>query len=141
MTFAGNIQIKAPAQAVFALYNDVKTWPEWDLDVLAVSLPQGLVAGKKGWLKPKSGPKVKMQVTEVTQNASFTTRSQLPLCTMEVTHQITPNLDGVNVAHEAFFSGPLAPLFRKLIGQPYRQTLPDVLKALKAKAEGTGQLD
>ena len=59
----------------------------------------------------------------------------------KVTHQITPNLDGVNVAHEALFSGALAPLFCKLIGQPYRQTLPDVLMALKAKAEGTGPLD
>ena len=137
MSLSASIQINSTADHVFALYSDVSSWPSWDKDVLAVSLPQGLVLGSTGWLKPRGGPKVKLSVTEVTRGVSFSTASDLPLCKMTVLHSISQGQQGVNVIHQAQFTGLLAFFFAFVIGRPFMKNLPDALHSLKALAEGS----
>jgi hypothetical protein len=137
MLQSDSIYIHSTAQRVFAVYSDVSSWPKWDNDVSYVTLPDGLVHGSEGWLKPSSGPRVKIRVTQVTKNVSFSTESRLPLCTMTVYHEINPAEQGVRITHGARFSGLLAPLFKAAIGRPFSKNLPVALQALKSMSEAT----
>lgn len=137
MDFSHSIRIAAPAEVVFALYADVARWPNWDSEVRAVDLP-GLVPGAVGYLKPRSGPKARIRVTEVTPNRSFTVESALPLFWMQFGHTLSEAGGLTTATHSLRFSGPLAFLFRRLIGAGIHRTLPATLQGLKAAAERRG---
>ncbi|MBS1183505.1 MAG: Polyketide cyclase / dehydrase and lipid transport [Proteobacteria bacterium] len=139
MSIAHRIDIDAPAEAVFALYAAVESWPDWDSETVAVHLPDGLRAGATGWLKPRSGPKANIRVAEVVPRRSFTIEGRLPLCRMLFGHELWGNAAQTTATHWVRFTGPLAFLFRRLIGAGIDATLPATLRGLKRASEGEGR--
>ncbi len=127
--------MNCPPQTVFAAYSDVLSWPKWDSEVVDAQLSSGLTLGAAGYLKPKGGPKTTIKVVEVTQCRSFTIQSRLPLCIMQFGHEVIAVNGGTDVTHWVRFSGPLAFLFRRIIGAGINRTLPDTLKGLKRFCE------
>ncbi|APZ53326.1 SRPBCC family protein [Salipiger abyssi] len=134
MRIEHTVEIEAPATTVFALYADPELWPVWDGETKAVGLPE-LRTGATGWLQPREGPKAKIRVTDVTPNRSFTIEGTLPLCRMTFGHELTGNGRQTRATHWVQFSGPLAFLFRRLIGAGIDRTLPDTLAGLKRVSE------
>jgi len=134
MCIAHSIEIDAPRKKIFALYEDVGSWPIWDSEILAVHLP-GLYPGASGWLRPRQGPKAKIYISEVVRDTSFTVEGLLPLCRMQFGHELDGDGDRTNVTHWVRFTGPLAPLFRRLIGRGIDRTLPHTLAGLKRTSE------
>lgn len=135
MQFEESIVIQAPADAVFALYADVRGWAAWDPEVREASLEGDFVPGAQGMLRPAKGPTAKIRLVEVEPNRSFTVESQLPLCRMRFEHELRPQALGVLAVHRVTFSGLLAPLLGRCIGGQIRKTLPDTLQGLKHAAE------
>jgi hypothetical protein len=129
------ITIHSAPERVFATYADTAAWPTWDSEVAAVDLPSGLQLGAEGILTPRKGPKARIMVTEITPNRSFTITARLPLCKMQFGHQLTANQGNVIATHWVQFSGPLAFLFRRLIGAGITKTLPETLRGLKLYCE------
>ena len=127
-----------PRAAVFALYEDVTSWPRWDSEIEAVHLPEGLNPGAVGWLKPRKGPKAQIEISEVVPGKSFTVLGRLPLCQMRFGHELESKGDTTTVTHWVRFIGPLAFLFRLVIGSGIDATLPDTLIGLKRAGENTG---
>ncbi len=113
MDFANSITINASKGVIFAHYSDVANWPVWDKEVKAVSL-DGFSVGSKG---------------------SFTVTSKLPLCQMQFGHELTSLGEKTKATHSVGFSGPLAFLFRRLIGREIEKTLPTTLQGLKDVCE------
>ncbi|MBN9886238.1 SRPBCC family protein [Salipiger abyssi] len=140
MTIAHTIEIDAPATNVFALYANPELWPIWDSETKAVGLPE-LRRGAAGWLEPREGPRAKIRVTEVLPNRSFTIEGQLPLCRMTFGHELTGNGQRTSATHWVAFSGPLAFLFRRLIGAGIDRTLPNTLAGLKRVSEEGGAVN
>lgn len=135
MPIQASIEIRATPEQVFQLYQKAEAWPEWDPEVRSASLPGGLQVGATGWLQPKSGPKSKIEIVEVTPGRSFTVQSRLPLCRMVFGHKLEPR-DGITVAtHWVEFSGPLSPVFQRLIGSSIGATLPNTMQGLKRFSE------
>lgn len=131
------IEIKAPPEVVFAHYQNVPTWPLWDSETSAVALAN-LHVGTEGWLKPRQGPKAAIRVAQCEPNHSFTIESQLPLCRMQFGHELhtsNTNADCTTATHWVRFSGPLAFVFRRLIGRSIDKTLPATLAGLKRASE------
>jgi len=98
MTIHHSIAINALPEAVFSLYNDSMLWPEWDKETLEVGLTE-LRIGATGWLKPRTGPKVKIRVIEMKENASFTVEGCLPLCRIEFGHQLEVSGEMTTATH------------------------------------------
>ncbi|MBZ4021699.1 hypothetical protein CKO11_04395 [Rhodobacter sp. TJ_12] len=136
-----SIAISATPQAVFARYEAVETWARWDPEVSEVHLPEGLLAGARGWLKPRKGPKSPIVVTAVDHGRSFTVESPLPLCKLRFHHRLEETETGCTTTHWISFSGPLAFLFSMLAGPSIRAGLPQTLAGLKAECEGTAPPD
>ncbi|PTV94657.1 polyketide cyclase/dehydrase/lipid transport protein [Rhodobacter aestuarii] len=132
-----SIAISAAPQAVFARYEAVETWPRWDPEVLEVYLPEGLLAGARGWLKPRKGPKSTIIVTEVDHGRSFTVESPLPFGTLRFHHRLEATDTGCTTTHWISFTGPLAFLFAMTAGRSIEAGLPQTLAGLKAECEGT----
>ncbi|ATG35852.1 MULTISPECIES: SRPBCC family protein [Phaeobacter] len=139
MTITHSISISTPQSAVFALYENVASWPAWDCETEAVFLPDGLHRGSTGWLKPRKGPKARVRVAEVLPGRSFTMEGQLPLCRMHFGHDLRGDGQGTTATHWVRFSGPLGFLFRRLIGREIDATLPATLLGLKHACENRAE--
>ena len=135
MQFEEQIIIDVPAEAVFAVYEDVANWPAWDSDTLSSQLDGPFEPGSTGKLKPKQGPETKIQITEVTKNHSFTVECKLPLCKMHFVHEMVPTDQSTEVTNKIIFSGLLSPVFSRLIGNEIKDTLPSSLRGLKEHIE------
>lgn len=134
MSILHQIEIDAPAEIIFALYADVEGWPSWDSETTAVKLP-GLKHGATGWLKPRNGPKARIRVVDVVPNRSFTVEGALPFCRMQFGHELQGTKGRTTATHWVTFFGPLAFVFRRLIGTGIHRTLPNTLGGLKRASE------
>jgi hypothetical protein len=135
MTIQHHIIINAPREAVFAVYQRTEGWPLWDDEVRAVDLPAGLVAGASGSLTPRKGPQARVKVTSVVKNGSFVVEAALPFCVMSFGHDLTDEGTSTRAVHSVSFTGPLAFIFRRLIGRDIARTLPGTLFGLKQFCE------
>lgn len=135
MIISHTISIAAQKPDVFSLYEDVASWTKWDPELTSATLDGGLVPNATGTLKPLKGPAAKIKVVDLVPGEAFTVESRLPLCTMHFGHELKSIRAGTNVTHWVRFTGPLAFVFRVLIGRGLDAGLPKTLAGLKAAAE------
>lgn len=136
--FTQSIDIHASAERVYSLYADLTSWPTWDPSVVEVNLPSGLRVGSSGWLRSKDGPRTRISIHEASDANSFTVQSHLPGCRMLFGHTLQTVAGGVRATHTLSFSGPLAFVFRRLLGPKIASTLPGALQGLKQMSETHG---
>jgi polyketide cyclase/dehydrase/lipid transport protein len=118
-----------PAQ-LWERYSDPPSWPEWDHETERVTLDGPFAPGTTGSLKPVGGPKTKFRVLEVSEPRGFTDVSSLPLAKMYFQHEIEPGTDGTRFTHRITISGPLSPLFARVIGKKIAASLPGAMREL-----------
>lgn len=88
MIFEERISIEASPQDIYSLYTDVENWNQWDKEVKCSHLTGAFEVGTEGILKPSSGPKSKILVTDIVPNKSFTVTSKLPFCLLSFEHEL-----------------------------------------------------
>lgn len=126
----------AGPERIWELWADVAGWSDWDGAVARAELDGPLVTGATGVLHPTGGPRSRFTVTEATPNRSFTTRSRLPLGSLEFVHTLTPTSEGTVIVHRVTMTGPLTVVFRRLVGAGIAASLPAAVTALARLAEG-----
>jgi uncharacterized protein YndB with AHSA1/START domain len=124
----------APSQ-VWARYAEPTTWPEWDHQAASVTVQGSVVVGTRGSLKPVKGPATPFIFTEVTPEVSFTDVSRLLLSRLTFTHRIEPTATGSRFTHCVTITGPLSPLFARVIGKRIAAGMPTAMRALARLAE------
>ena len=136
MQFESSIYVSAPAEKIFSVYAAVSQWPTWDLEVESASIEGTFTSGGTGKIKPKGAPESKIEITELTENQSFTIECKLPLCKMHFVHLLdAQDAASTKVTNQLIFSGLLAPLFGRLIGKGIAKTIPSTLAGLKHHVE------
>lgn len=135
MPFEERIDVSAPRQLIFAIYADVGSWATWDPDVRSSAITGAFVSGSTGTLKPSGGPEARITLTEVVADRSFTVESRLPFCVMRFEHELSDSVTGTIAIHRVSFSGPLAPVFARLIGSRIHKGLARTMAGLKRAAE------
>lgn len=133
--FSEEITVNTIPERIFALYEDVNNWKQWDPDVASSSLSGPFTAGTIGKLTPTKGPEAKIEIVSVVKNRSFTVQSRLPLCTMIFEHELLPITGSTHVIHKVSFTGPLAFFFGRIVGIQIRKGLPGTLRGLKKAVE------
>lgn len=123
-----------PAQ-LWKRYADPASWPEWDHATERVTLDGPFREGTTGSLKPVGGPKTKFCLLEATEDVSFTDVSRLPLARMRFVHTIDPDPVGTRFTHRVTISGPLSPLFARVIGKKVAAEMPGAMRRLGELAE------
>ena len=121
----------ASPERIWELWANVDNWPLWDKDVAWCRLESVFASGERLTMKPTKGPVTKCLLLEVAVNRSFTTRSRLPLATVEFRHEFINE----EIIHQVEMRGLLAPLFSRLFGKDIGKGLPVAVKTLKEMAE------
>lgn len=106
--FHEQVVVRASAETIFSIDENVEGWCQWDPDVQSASIASDFVSRAVRKLKPKSGPPVRMQLTEVDRNRSFTRATTPPLCRMTLEQLLVHEGQAARVVHRVSFSGPLA---------------------------------
>jgi len=133
-----SIDVAASPERVFALWADAAGWPRWDPDLEEATLEGPFADGSRGSLKPRGAPRTAIELNAVRPPHGFSAVARLPLCRMRFEHRLEPLMPpaaGCRVTHAVRFEGPLAPIFRRLVGPTVKRGLPGTMAGLKAAAE------
>lgn len=136
-TFSHTETTAAAAAALWSHYADPESWPTWDRETEAVTVDGPFAVGTTGTLKPVGGPLTRFVLTEVTPGESFTDVTRLPLARLTFGHRIEPHDGGSRFTHTVTFTGPLAWLFRRVIGKGIAAGLPEAMARLADTAAAT----
>lgn len=129
----------AGREAVWALWSDVRTWPEWDAGIEWVELHGPFAAGSEGKLKPAGSRAVRFRMLAAEPDEGFSDETKLPLARMRFEHELADDPSGgVCITHRVTIGGPLATLFERVIGRGLARELPATVCALARRAERAG---
>jgi hypothetical protein len=130
-TFQHTETTTATPEQLWDLYREPTAWPEWDHQLEDVTVDGPFETGSTGTIKPVGGPRTRFRMVEVTEKVSFTDVTRLPLATMRFDHRIEPGA----IVHRVTITGPLSPLFARVIGRKVAADLPTAMRTLAALAE------
>lgn len=125
-----------PAQ-LWDHYAQPTTWPEWDHETARVTVQGPMAVGTRGTLKPTKGPATSFTFTHVTPEVGFIDVSRLPLARLTFAHHIEATATGSHFTHRVTITGPLWPLFARVIGKNVAASLPTAMRKLARLAEAT----
>ena len=123
-------------EQMWKLFSDVNNWHTWDNGIEYAKMDGKFEKGNFFELKPKGGPKVKIQLVETTVNKSFTDFTQFPLAKMYGEHYFEETPDGLKITTTMRINGPLAFLWRRLVAQGIADSLPEEMPAQIKHAAG-----
>jgi len=104
-------------QAVWKGWVDVGNWPKWDSELEYCDFRGEFEAGNGFLLKPKGGPKVRIILSLVDENARFVDFCKFFGAIMYDDHQLYDEGSGVRIEHAIYVKGPLAFLWWHLIAK------------------------
>lgn len=102
---------------IYAVWTDINRWPEWLDDVESTQMQGPFKPGSFFKFKPKGGPNLKLELTEVTINRSFTDMTRFPLARMYDVHELMETTDGVEIRSTVKISGLASFLWRKIVAE------------------------
>jgi hypothetical protein len=130
----------APADRFFEIWADMATWPEWNADTEWVRLDGPFRTGATGELKPKGGPKVKFTIASMVPGVEFVDVSHLMGARLTFDHQVAVAAGGTSLRVGVSFTGPMAWLWKRVIGGGIKGSLQRDLDALVARAEAQARV-
>lgn len=112
------------AQEVWAVWSDVNQWHRWQDDIEYARLDGPFATGSSFTFKPKGGPTLTLELTEVRPGQAFTDLTRFPLARMLDSHELRECDGQLEVRTTVTVSGPLALLWRKLVVEGIVRDLP-----------------
>ncbi len=125
---------------IWRVLENVAEWNTWDKELEFAQLHGPFASGTQFTLRPKGGPKVKIQLYKVEPNKGFTDLTQFPLAKMYGIHEMQETTNGLEFTHTIRIEGPLAFLWRKLVGQGIADGLETQAHAMVKRARDLKQL-
>lgn len=125
------LEVDVPPRAVWArAYANAAAWPEWNAEIRRASLDGPLALGTRAKIVFRTGLRLCFRVVEFEDGRLFTDESRLPGARMGHRHLIEPTESGGSrLTNTIYIEGPLAPLWRRIMGPRAARTLPDAQRA------------
>ncbi|EJF87469.1 hypothetical protein ME1_01071 [Bartonella vinsonii subsp. arupensis OK-94-513] len=137
-THSEEINTQASAEQIWAMWQDVATWPCWDHELEWVELPSAFKTGAVGQMKPKKGPKVTFTLDKVIKNVCFSNYAKLPFTRIIFDHEYISSTKSDSsknkIRHTVTMSGLFSPLFGVLIGSKIKLHLRDAMIEMSRRA-------
>lgn len=123
---------EATKEQMWKLFADVNNWHKWDTGIEYAKMEGKFQKGNFLELKPKGGPKVKIELLETIENKKFTDFTKFPLAKMTGTHTFEETQDGLKVTTTLTVKGILTFLWVKIVAQNIADGLPvEMLEQIK----------
>ena len=120
----------SPASVWQKAYADAAAWPKWNAEIERASLDGPLALGAKAKIVFGTGLRLRFGVVEFEDGHLFTDESRLPGARMGHRHLVEPSESGSRLTNTIYIEGPLAPLWRRIMGPAAARTLPDAQRAV-----------
>ncbi|HEY2896090.1 MAG TPA: hypothetical protein VGJ12_03050 [Gemmatimonadaceae bacterium] len=124
-----------PPQTLHRVITDVNSWSRWDAGLEYTRMDGAVRPGATFILKPKGGPKVSMSIDDAAAHRLVDTAHLLG-AKLRTTHEYIPTGSQTLVRFGIELWGPLALLWRKLLGESQIKEAPAQLAAFIAYARG-----
>jgi hypothetical protein len=111
-------------EQMWKLFANVNTWHTWDEGIEFASIEGKFEQGNHFYLKPKGGPKVKIELFETIENQKFIDLTKFPLAKMYGEHTFEDTKDGLKITTTMKVEGFLSFLWIKLVAQGIVDSLP-----------------
>ncbi len=131
------VDIKAPAEHVWAILVDVESWPEWTHSMSRVAREgrgEFGVGSRARVTQPRIGTAT-WEVTDLEPDRSYAWESRRPGITTSAHHTVTPHAGGCSVRLEVRQRGPLAFLVGPLTAGLTRRFILAEAQGLKQVSE------
>lgn len=123
------------AGQIWKVWSDVNQWHTWQDDIEFAKLDGEFVTGSIFQFKPKGGPNIKIELTEVKLNRSFEDLTKFPLAKMYDTHELIDHGDKLEIKTTIRIEGPLSFLWRKLVAEDVAKGMSKQTRSLIEKAK------
>ncbi|HEU5063353.1 MAG TPA: SRPBCC family protein [Solirubrobacterales bacterium] len=117
----------SPAAIWEKAYADAAAWPRWNDELKSAELDGPLRLGAPAKIVFKTGLRLRFKVVEFEDGRLFTDEARLPGARMGHRHLVEPTASGGSrLTNTIYIEGPLAPLWRRLMGPRAAKALPAV---------------
>ena len=124
-----------PASVWGKAYADADAWPKWNAEIKRASLDGPLALGATAKIVFGTGLSLRFRVVEFEDGRLFTDESRLPGARMGHRHLVERTATGSRLTNTIYVEGPLAPLWRRIMGPAAARTLPGAQRAVVELAE------
>lgn len=116
----------APAAVWQGAYADADAWPRWNAELKRASLDGPLREGAEARIVFRTGLRLRFRVVEFEDGRLFTDEARLPGARMGHRHLVEPMGEGASrLTNTIYIEGPLAGIWRRILGPAAARTLPD----------------
>lgn len=122
------------AEQVWKVWTDVNQWHTWQDDIELAELQGEFKAGNYFRFRPKGGPTINIELTEVKPMSVFVDLTRFFLAKMYDSHELIQHGEQLEIKTTIKLEGPLALVWRKLVVQDIVQGLPAQTEKLIAQA-------
>jgi hypothetical protein len=128
----------ARPEHIWPLWEDIGSWPEWDVGLSSTSHDSDFAAGSRFQLTPRGAPSaVEVELVEVDPGRRFVDETRLPFGTIRATHEVAPEGDRYRVTHriDAEVQPDHAAMFENVIWSGMELGVPQSVANLVRMAE------
>ncbi|HEY9258681.1 SRPBCC family protein [Chitinophaga sp.] len=119
---------EATKEQMWKLFADVNNWHTWDNGIEYAKLDGAFEKGNHFLLKPKKGPKIKIELYETIPNKKFVDLTHFPLAKMYGEHTFEDTPEGLKLTVTMTVSGVLGFLWKKIVAQDIVNHLPEEMQ-------------
>ena len=128
-TYCHTVEADVTAEAVWALYEDVTTWPSWDDQAERITREGPFATGTTGTMTFAGQEPLSYRLTKVEPLREFVDETPAGPLLVRVSHRLEPLQPGrVRITHEAQVQGPADEA--REIGGMITADFPDTMAAL-----------
>lgn len=131
-----SVETSASPAAVWKVWSDTTSWPQWNPDVQSMTLNGPFAAGTTGTMKTKQGTR-QVQLVDVVPGRSFRLETTvIPLTRFAFECLVSAGPTGKTTISQAIrVGGPLGGLVGGMMGRQIADTFPALLQGLARQAE------
>jgi hypothetical protein len=132
-----NIETTASPEAIWALWRDVPSWPEWNADIEHIEIAGPFAPGSTISMTPVGEEPIDLRIADAVEPELFVDEADLGDLVVRTIHRVD-RLEGgrSRVVYRMEIRGPAADTQGPELGPAISADFPDVLSALAQRAEG-----
>jgi hypothetical protein len=135
-TIEHSIATTASPEAIWRLWSEVATWPDWNGDIARIEISGPFAVGSTISVTPVGGDTVELRIAEVSEPDLFVDEAGLGNAVVRTVHRIDPLGDGRRrISYRMRMTGPAAEKIGLHLGPQISSDFPAMLSALVERAE------
>jgi hypothetical protein len=129
-------ETSAAPDAVWRIWSDPSTWPDWNPDIQTVDLHGPFTTGATGTMTTRSGGRHDISLASVDAPRSFElATAPVPGARFQFRCEVAPAGSGSRIAQSLTMHGPMAWLYSPMMGGSIAKSFDPILDGLAKRAE------